>query len=69
MSGQCEVRAWRERTPSHQPASPTKAAAKKLPAHYAVPEAEGDGAVQALIDLLPEWQTAHARGVDAVVTR
>ncbi len=30
---------------------PTKAAAKELPAHYAVPEAEGDGAVQAWIDL------------------
>ena len=43
--------------------------AKKLPAHYAVPKAEGDGAVQAWIDLLPEWQTAHARRVDAVVTR
>ena len=27
------------------------------------------GAVQAWIDLLPEWQTAHARRVDAVVTR
>ena len=38
-------------------------------AHYAVPKAEGDGAVQAWIDLLPEWQTAHARRVDAVVTR
>jgi hypothetical protein len=37
--------------------------AKKPPAHYAV------GAVQARIDLLPEWQTAHARRVDAVVTR
>ena len=30
---------------------PTKAAAKELPAHYAVPKAEGDGAVQAWIDL------------------
>ena len=37
--------------------------------HYAVPKAEGDGAVQAWIDLLPELQTAHARLVDAVVTR
>ena len=33
----------------------------ELPAHYAVPKAEGDGAVQAWIDLLPDWQTAHAR--------
>jgi hypothetical protein len=33
-----------------------------------VPKVEGDGAVQAWIDLLPEWQTAHARRVDAVVT-
>jgi hypothetical protein len=48
---------------------PTKAAAKQLPAHYAVPKAEGDGAVQARIDLLPEWQTAHARRADAAVTR
>ena len=35
-----------------------KAAAQELPAHYAVPKAEGDGAVQAWIDLLPDWQTA-----------
>ena len=48
---------------------PRKAAAKKLPAHYAVPKAEGDGAVQAWIDLLPEWRTAHASRVDAEVTR
>jgi hypothetical protein len=34
-----------------------------------VPNTEGDGAVQAWIDFLPEWQTAHARRVDAVVTR
>ncbi len=33
------------------------------------PRAEGDGAVQAWIDLLPEWQTARAHRVDAVVTR
>jgi hypothetical protein len=30
---------------------PTKAAAKELPTHYAVPKAEGDGVVQAWIDL------------------
>ena len=47
----------------------TTAAAKKLPAHYAVPKSEGDGAVQAWIDLLPDWQPARARRVDAVVTR
>jgi hypothetical protein len=29
--------------------------AKELPAHYAVPKADGDGAVQAWIDLLPDW--------------
>ncbi len=34
-----------------------------------MPKVEGDGAVQAWIDLLPEWQTAHPRRVDAVVTR
>ena len=34
-----------------------------------MPKAEGDGAVQAWIDLLPDWQTAHARRVDAVLTR
>ncbi len=48
---------------------PTNAAAKELPAHYAVPKADGDGAVQAWIDLLPDWQSARARRVDAVVTR
>ena len=48
---------------------PTKAAAKKPPAHYAVPKSDGAGAVQAWIDLLPDWQTARARRVDAVVTR
>ena len=47
---------------------PTKAA-KELPPHYAVPKSEGDGAVQAWIDLLPDWQSARARRVDAVVTR
>ena len=47
---------------------PTKAA-KELPAHYAVPKSEGAGAVQAWIDLLPDWQSARARRVDAVVTR
>jgi len=30
----------------------TKTAAKTLPAHYAVPKAEGDGAAPAWIDLL-----------------
>ena len=39
------------------------------PPHYAVAKADGDGAVQAWIDLLPDWQTARARRVDAVVTR
>jgi hypothetical protein len=34
-----------------------------------VPKSEGDGAVQAWIDLLPDWQSARARRVDAVVTR
>ena len=33
---------------------PTKAAAKKPPAHYAVPKSDGAGAVQAWIDLLPD---------------
>jgi hypothetical protein len=48
---------------------PANAAAKGLPAHYAVPKSEGDGAVQAWIDLLPDWQMDRARRVDAVVTR
>jgi hypothetical protein len=34
-----------------------------------MPKAEGDVAVNAWVDLLPEWQTAQARRVDAVVTR
>jgi hypothetical protein len=67
VSGQCDVRAWRERTPSHQARSPTKATAKKLPAQMQCPRAEGN--VQARIDLMPDWQTAHARRVDAVMTR
>jgi hypothetical protein len=54
VSGQCEVRAWRERTPKSSARKPTKAAAKELPAHYAVPKSEGDGAVHAWIDLLPD---------------
>jgi hypothetical protein len=33
-----------------------------------MPKSEGDGAVQAWIDLLPDWQTAQARRLDAVVT-
>src|SRR4030095_2699293 len=49
--------------------SPTKTAAYKPPAHYAVPKSEGDRAVHAWIDLLPDWQPARARRVDAVVTR
>ncbi|HEX3493969.1 MAG TPA: DUF1801 domain-containing protein [Methylocella sp.] len=47
----------------------TNAAANGLPAHYAVPKSEGDGAVHAWIDLLPDWQTDRARRIDAVVTR
>ena len=39
------------------------------PAHYAVPKGDGDAAVQAWIDLLPDWQATRARRVDAVVTR
>jgi len=41
----------------------------KVPRHYAVPKSEGDGAVQAWIDLLPDWQSDRARSVDAAVTR
>jgi hypothetical protein len=43
--------------------------AGKVPPHYAVPKSEGDAAVQAWIDLLPEWQAARARRIDAIVTR
>jgi hypothetical protein len=39
---------------------------QKLPAHYAVLKSEGDGAVQPRIHLLPDWQSARARRVDAV---
>jgi len=41
----------------------------KVPPHYAVARSDGDHAVRAWIDLLPEWQSARARRVDAVVTR
>jgi hypothetical protein len=34
-----------------------------------VSHSEGDGTVQAWIDLLTEWQTAHAPRVDAIVAR
>ena len=34
-----------------------------------MPKSEGDGAVQAWIDLLPDWQSPRALRVDAVVTR
>ena len=40
----------------------------KLPAHYAVAKADGDGPVQAWIGLLPGWQAERARRIDAVVT-
>jgi hypothetical protein len=36
--------------------------ATELPAHYAAPKSEGDGAVQAWIDLLPDRQAAQAAG-------
>ncbi len=39
------------------------------PPHYAVPKSDGDGPVQAWIDLLPPWQGDRARRIDAVVTR
>jgi hypothetical protein len=35
VSGQCEVRAWRERNAKSSARKPTKAAAKELPAHDA----------------------------------
>ena len=41
----------------------------KVRPHYAVPKSDGDAAVRAWIDLLPEWQSERARLVDAVVTR
>ena len=43
--------------------------AGKVPPHYAVAKSDGDAAVQAWIDLLPEWQSGRARRIDAVVTR
>jgi hypothetical protein len=58
------------KSPARKPTrKPMSAAAKDLPAHYAIPKSEGDGAVQAWIDLLPDWQTVRARRVDAIVTR
>ena len=50
--------------PKWKPKHPGKA----LPPQYAVAKSDGNDAVQAWIDLLPEWQTAQARRVDAVVT-
>jgi len=47
---------------------PEKPAAYRPPPHYAVAKADGDAAVQAWIDLLPDWQSVRARRVDAVVT-
>jgi len=41
----------------------------KVPAHYAVAKADGDGAVNDWIELLPGWQSVRAGRVDAVVTR
>lgn len=41
----------------------------KVRPHYAVAKADGDAAVQAWIDLLPEWQSVRARRVDAMVTK
>ena len=52
------------------PRKPATAGTKyKPPAHYAVAKADGNAAVQAWIALLPDWQAARARRVDAVVTR
>lgn len=39
------------------------------PAHYAVPKSDGDSAVQQWIDLLPTWQAACMRRIDAIVVR
>jgi len=41
----------------------------KVPPHYAIAKSEGDAAVQAWIELLPEWQSARAKRVDAAATR
>jgi len=41
----------------------------KVPRHYAVLKSEGAGAVKQWIALLPGWQSARARRIDAVVTR
>jgi hypothetical protein len=45
-----------------------KARPYRPPAHYAAPKGDGDAAVRAWIALLPEWQSARARRIDAVVT-
>jgi hypothetical protein len=52
-------------------AAPRKTAPKRAakPAHKKVAKADGDAPVQAWIGLLPEWQAAVVRRVDAVVAR
>jgi hypothetical protein len=51
---------------------PAKASSRRTsakPAHKKVAKADGEAPVQAWMDLLPEWQSAVARRVDAIVTR
>lgn len=78
-SAKVAIRAAARRVAAKPPnrGKPTMTAAKmanliregKVPAHYAVAKSEGNGAVQAWIDLLPDWQSTRARRIDAVVTR
>jgi hypothetical protein len=62
----------RNPTARKRPMTPARMAALvregKVPAHYAVAKSDGASAVRAWIDLLPEWQSALARRIDAVVT-
>lgn len=59
----------RPRKASAKPSARRTKAAYQPPAHYAIPKSDGDAAVQAWIDLLPDWQSDRARRLDAVVTR
>lgn len=59
----------RKKAAKRAPSKPTGQGKASRPAHKKVAKAEGDGPVQDWIDLLPGWQAAKARRVDAIVSR
>ena len=69
MASKSSTKTGRRPTVRSSSRRPKKPAAYKPPAHYAVSKSDGDAAVQAWIDLLPDWQSVRARRVDPVVTR